>query len=751
MRILPAVPIALIMGHLPAAAQLSPELFTVGHDWTQPAAVTRHTSLLATFDGRELAAEHARGMALGDTYHGRLIDDGRWGGALELTERASVAHFRGDANINPRQGTIELWVRSAPGTNIWGDGEEHWLFDGVAFTTRGRPTIGLFKRPEDDALVLFQADWWQRNRKEYDLDDALVYDAGELDPQAWHHLLASWHAPTGRLWLAVDGRGVTATKAEPFPEEPFTTLWLGSSGSSTESFYPLGGLIDHLRVSDVPATGLERSAEPHEAVDLKLLAAAEDSLRRWFDFLERVQAGGHWANCYTWPTLLPSPTGAREWIRPTGYISNDKGHVGPAACRMIYGSQILEDPWYLHVARRMADAYVDAQMPQGCWGMAYYARPEGLLRVTEYLTPIEGGKVKLQDQNQVHPLYLLVYMHRLTGDQRYYDAAIRAGQFLRQAQNPNGSWSHYYDLDAKQGVQVSGAVGGGELNDLAVNDGMDAMLLMYHLTDEQEYLDAFVRCAEWLLEAQLGPPTYGWAMQYDAQNQPVWARPFEPPSTALGGGAVALRALTQAYHVTGERRYVEAPRRYFEWLQTAAVDGQYYSWYDHRTGEPIVADHRRIYRITDEDEMREMLAGSVRLSYTKPRSYDPGAYLEQIDETLQSEWPPAWAPAPDLAQIARELPALAEHVRGVIESQNEAGVGVARGQGELRAAGSVVWTNKSRRVGSLLQYVEHARMLLGELPAEYRGRPPIDLWAGDALLRCAYPVDDWYQTPLRNG
>ncbi|MGM0492704.1 MAG: LamG-like jellyroll fold domain-containing protein [Armatimonadota bacterium] len=743
-----AVALVLILVTLPAAAQLDARSFEIRWDWQQPTEVGRHTTLLATFDDGQVRAEHARDMAEGATYRGEASEAGRRGGAFDLIREASVAHFRGNANLNARQATVELWVRSAPETNIWADAEEHWIFNAVGYTTHGRPTYALFIRPEDNALVLMQADWWERNRKNYDLSEALIYHPGELDPDVWHHIVASWHAPTGRLWLAVNGEGVTATKHESFPEDAFTTLWLGSSGSSSEAYHPLGGSIDDLRCSDVTAQALGQAAT-HAAVDLELLADAEEALRAWFGFLEEVQEGGHWANCYTWPTLLPSPTGARDWIRPRGYVSNDKGHVGPTAGRMIYGAQVLEESWWLSVAREMAEAYLAAQMPQGCWSEAYFAGPDGLLRTTTYLTPVEGGKVKLQDQNHVDPMYLLVYMHRLTGDQRYLDAALDAGEFLFNAQNPNGSWSHSWDLDEEVGMQPGGNPRGGELNDLAVADGMDAMLLMYHLTEEQKYLDAFVACADWLLEAQLGPPTYGWAMSYNEDNEPIWARAWEPAAVALSGASTALRSLDDAYWVTGDPKYIEAPRKYFKWLHEAQVDGKYYTWYDAETGKPIVADHRRIYDVTDPGEMEQFRRESVRLSYAKPRGYSPGVRIQQIDAMLEADEPPAWAPQPDLAELSEGMPELAEHVRGVIERQNEDGVWVAsRGQGEVRASGPVVWINGSNRVGALLQYVENARMLLGELPLEYRGKPPLEK-RGDALIKCAWPYDDWYDTPLR--
>jgi len=51
-----------------------------------------------------------------------------------------------------------------------------------------------------------------------------------------------------------------------------------------------------------------------------------------------------------------------------------------------------------------------------------------------------------------------------------------------------------------------------------------------------------------------------------------------------------------------------------------------------------------------------------------------------------------------------------------------------------------VWIMQ-RHVRRLLEYVEDARILLGELPNEHRGRYD--------LLSCAWPGRDRYDTPLR--
>jgi len=291
------------------------------------------------------------------------------------------------------------------------------------------------------------------------------------------------------------------------------------------------------------------------------------------------------------------------------------------------------------------------------------------------------------------------------------------------------------------GVTPRGQPRGGEINDRACNDGMDAMILMYHFTQDARYLDAFVRCADWFLAAQLGPPTYGWAQQYDADNNPVWARVHEPPATCIGAGRLAYAALRQAWWMTGDRKYLDAPKKFFEWMRTASRNGTLYTYYDPKTGRAIVADKRKIYALDDPAQVAAFSKVSVKISYARPRKYNPAGDLARIEEYLKSGRPTAGAPA-DLAAVAAGLPAQADVVRSIVEKQNEAGAWVRRGQGELRASGPVVWINQAN-VRRLLTYVEQARMLIGELPNEYRGR--------GALLRCAYPHADWYDTPLRPG
>ncbi len=53
---------------------------------------------------------------------------------------------------------------------------------------------------------------------------------------------------------------------------------------------------------------------------------------------------------------------------------------------------------------------------------------------------------------------LLCYLHRVTGEEQWLDAAKRAADSLVKAQNPNASWPHHWMLEAQVGVSARGPV-----------------------------------------------------------------------------------------------------------------------------------------------------------------------------------------------------------------------------------------------------------------------------------------------------
>lgn len=726
--------IILCLQELSGTGQIRADRFNINWNWQQYVSVDRHTSMMISFDNKQTCeADYARGFKGGNVYLGSTLAKGKWGNSLELVNDASIAHFRAGININSYHGTLEMWLKSNTQNNIWTDGKEHWILSMQRETTNGIRTLGLFKRSYDNALVFFEASNLDGNPER-----SLVYNPGALQADNWHHILISWDRTKGRLWLTVNGTGVTGTINEDFSPDPFYILWLGSSGSDRQSFSPLGGYIDNIRVSDLNVEELNQTDKHvHIAVDMQILTTAESTLRKWFSFMEQTQMNGGWANCYTYPTLLPSATGARQLIRPDGYVVNDKGHIGQAACWLIYAAEVMQEPWYIHLAEKMADAYLSAQYKEGCWAPGYWAKPSGIVPERNF------EKIKLQDQNQVHPMYILLYLYRLTNKKLYLEGALKTGEFLLHAQNPNGSWSHSYDLKKQIGLTARGNPQGGEINDNASDDGMTAMLMMYHFTKEEKYLDAYIRCADWFLEAQAGPPTWGWAFQYDADNNPIWARLQEPPSISIPGSYIATSALRQAFWVTGNSKYLEAPKKFFQWMIKASEKREYSFWYDVKTGRPIVSTPEtpgKIYFIDNPDELADFMKVSTKIDYAKMHKRNPEDMLAQIEKDLISGIPPEYAPGPNLEYIANIMNTMVENICKNRDEQNMMGGWVSRGQGERSAAGDVIWI-KQNRVLDMLKWVENARMLIGELPPVFRGEGDLEV--------CAYPFSDWYETPLR--
>src|SRR5690606_21119016 len=115
----------------------------------------------------------------------------------------------------------------------------------------------------------------------------------------------------------------------------------------------------------------------------------------------------------------------------------------------------------------------------------------------------------------------------------YLQAATRGLEFLISAQNPNGSWSHGYHLEKKVGQSAfESKPNAGEFNDYTTTGPMTAMLLAYRLTGEQRFLDSYFRGISWIMSAFIDNSAtgggVGWAQQYDADNNPLQARHFEP-------------------------------------------------------------------------------------------------------------------------------------------------------------------------------------------------------------------------------
>jgi len=493
----------------------------------------------------------------------------------------------------------------------------------------------------------------------------------------------------------------------------------------------LGGLnqpglaIDDFVLYDVALPVLETEAAPTPE-EAEFLPGAEAGARRTLYFLADLQRWGGWQCIYSWPTLLGSSAQGREYVTYDDYIDNDKGNGSPrTAINFLYAYEVMGDSRFLDVGLRTAEFLLAAQDERGFWVHGYTMTVDGIV-------PAAGDRhIKLQDLVQAHPMLYLGYVYRLTGDERYLDAIKRAGEWYLAAQNPNGSWSHHYDAEEGVGRNAIGEPGAGELNDSAMNSAIDIMAYCYHLTGDGRYVQAIARAGDWLIEAQ-GDTVPLWTDQYDPDNNPQWARAFEPPAWGVTATTLACQALRETYRFSGDERYVEPIRRAVEWMEANLPDGEMSTFIEPETGKPIAAWDRQVYYLDNPEHVAYLQTVPIGTGYAQTRQV-----LAPVQRTLEGALGSRPAPPTVTPESALEaLPGLREGARSALESQNEAGMWVVPNVADFMGSIGAGFGATCPRVLLILRYLEQARIALGEIEPVYRG-------AGD-LQKAAYPGADWY-------
>ncbi len=700
--------VLLILPSMPALA----EPFALEGDWwTEPAEATRHTTLVCSFDRAQSSdADFARDLTGAGGFGMDASAEGAHGLCTQVAEMGGHLNFRGGSNFQPHHGTLRMMVRG----EVWADPTPRWLFE-----ARGTDRIGIVREPGTISLVFSPA------ARADQLISRLDLEIGEVAADQWHSVVASWDRASGTGWLAFDGQGVTAPMEFSPDMGAAWAIFVASSFSGRAGGLNLPGLaVDDLALYDLALPVLEASALL-PAEDEEYLPQVEAGARKALNFLVDLQRWGGWQCIYSWPTLLGSSAQGREYITDEYYIDNDKGNGSPrTAMNLLYGYEVLGDAAYLDAAMRTAEFLLAAQDERGFWVHGYEMTVNGIRPVAS------DRQIKLQDLVQAHPMFFLGYVYRITGDQRYLDAVKRAGEWFITAQNPNGSWSHHYDAQEGVGKNARNEVGAGEMNDSAMNSAIETMVFMYHMTGEAKYVEAIKRAGDWLIEAQ-GDEVPLWADQYDPDNNPQWARAFEPPAWSVSATSMATQALREIYRMSGDERYRDAIARSVEWMQANLPDGQMSCFVEPGTGRPIAAWENTVYYLDNPehvaylgtvpmgsgyDDMRPMLAPTQRV-------------LEQT-QTLPTI--PEMTPEAALAA----LPAQRESAKSALDSQSENGMWMVDNVADFMGSIGRGFGAYSPRTLLLLRYIERARIAKGEIEPVYRGDGNID--------RAAYPAGDWY-------
>ncbi|MGD9496447.1 MAG: pectate lyase [Armatimonadota bacterium] len=703
--------VLLVCAIIPAVAAAEPfEL--QGEWWRAPAEPGRHTTLVCSFDSAgSNDADFAREMPLSGGFGMAADVPGAHGLATQIAEMGGHLHFVGGSNFQPSHGTLRMTVRG----EVWGDPEPRWLFD-----ARGNDRIGILREPGVVSLVFCAG--WRTDQFIARLD----VPVGTVSADDWHTIVASWDRASGTGWIAFDGRGETGPMVFSPEQRSPMAIYLAGGFAGRRGGLNLPGLtIDDFVLYDValPVLQSEATLPPEEA---EFLPAAEAGARRSLYFLADLQRWGGWQCIYSWPTLLGSSAQGREYVTYDDYIDNDKGNGSPrTAINFLYAYEVLGDTRFLDVGMRTAEFLLAAQDARGFWVHGYTMTVNGIV-------PAAGDTmVKLQDLVQAHPMLYLGYVYRLTGDERYLDAIKRAGEWYLAAQNPNGSWSHHYDAQEGVGKNAIAEPGAGELNDSAMNSAIDIMAYCYHLSGDGRYVQAIKRAGDWLIEAQ-GDTVPLWADQYDPNNNPQWARAFEPPAWGVTATTLACQALREVYRFSGDERYLEAIRRAIAWMEANLPDGEMSTFIEPETGKPIAAWERQIYYLDNPEHVAYLQTVPIGSGYAETRPLL--APVQRILEGALGSKPAP--PAVTVESALQSLPSLREGARSALDSQNEAGMWVVENVADFMGSIGRGFGAYSPRLLLILRYIEQARIALGEIEPVYRG-------AGD-LQKAAYPGGDWY-------
>ncbi|NLO07865.1 MAG: pectate lyase, partial [candidate division WS1 bacterium] len=135
-----------------------------------------------------------------------------------------------------------------------------------------------------------------------------------------------------------------------------------------------------------------------------------------------------------------------------------------------------------------------------------------------------------------------------------------------------------------------------------MNSATDAMIFMYHMTGEAKYVEAIKRAGDWLIEAQ-GDDIPLWADQYDPDNNPQWARAFEPPAWGVAATGLATQGLREIYRLSGDERYLQAIQRAVEWMEGNLPDGEMSTFIEPGTGRAIAAWEREVYYLDNAEHV----------------------------------------------------------------------------------------------------------------------------------------------------
>lgn len=281
---------------------------------------------------------------------------------------------------------------------------------------------------------------------------------------------------------------------------------------------------------------------------------------------------------------------------------------------MIRAYQVTGDKLYFQAAQEVKQALLWSQLASGGWDTLHDFAPAHARR-RHYRRDLDAGDTERgtrtahstldDDKSQFALKFLLELAHlpESKDDKPLHDAVEFGMTALLAAQMPHGGWPQGFSGPADPALPVKKPAlpqewprKWPELNYtgyVTLNDGnllFVARLLVHahKLTHDQRYLTALKKLGDFHLLAQCPEPQPGWAQQYNANMEPVWARKFEPPSVTPHETLWALQTLHEVWLATDDDKYKVPYAAAFAWLERSKLPGnQHARFYELHTNKPL--------------------------------------------------------------------------------------------------------------------------------------------------------------------
>ena len=246
--------------------------------------------------------------------------------------------------------------------------------------------------------------------------------------------------------------------------------------------------------------------------------------------------------------------------------------------------QVFLDAWeatgdrdYLDAARRAADALVFGQHALGGWQYFIDFDPTGTpawytTTASKFHWGYEEyrhfyGNATFDDRVTADAGIFLLRFYRVTQEAAYREPALKALDFVLQAQFPNGAWPQRFPLRneyAHDGLPDYTSFY--TLNDGATQGVIQLLLYGYDTLGDPRYFDSARRGIDAIMAMQGPKGQAAWGEQHGADLRPIAARTHEPAGYVVRESLMCTRLLVEMYVRTGDARYLEPIPPLADWL-----------------------------------------------------------------------------------------------------------------------------------------------------------------------------------------